>query len=75
VGDAGVVDEDVEAAEFAARSAEECIDGVRVADIAGVSQDFDLGGGEFPAEFSECFVIAGGDDQVASFGSEGASDG
>jgi hypothetical protein len=48
---------------------------VRVADIAGVSQDFDLGGGEFPAEFSECFVIAGGDDQVASFGSEGASDG
>jgi hypothetical protein len=75
VGDAGVVDEDVEAAEFAARSAEEGVDGVRVADIAGVSQDFDLGGGEFPAEFRECFVIAGGDDQVASFGSEGASDG
>ena len=74
VGDAGVVDEDVEAAEFAARSAEEGVDGVRVADIAGVSEDFDFGG-EFPAEFLKRGFVAGGDDQVASFGSEGASDG
>ena len=44
VRDAGVVDEDVEALELAARGAEEGIDIVGIANVAGVSEDFDFRG-------------------------------
>src|SRR5579864_3111151 len=38
VSDAGVVDDDIEATEFLANSAEEAIDGVRIANVAGVNK-------------------------------------
>jgi len=75
VGDARVVDEDVEALETLARGAEESVDGVRVADVAGVGEDLDLCGSEFPADFVEGFLVASGEDQVAGFGGEGAGEG
>lgn len=50
VGDAGVVDEYVEALELAARGTEEGVDVVWVADVGGVSEDFDFSGGQFPAD-------------------------
>jgi len=68
VRDADVVDENVEALEFPARGAEEGVDGVRVADVAGMGQDFDSWGGQFPADFRERFLVACGEDQVAGFG-------
>ena len=45
MGDAGVVDEDVEAFELAARGAEEGVDIVWIANVAGVSEDFYFCGG------------------------------
>jgi hypothetical protein len=62
VGDASVVDKDVEAFEFAAGGVEEGVDGMRVADVGGVSQDFHFLARQFPAEFSECEWVAGGED-------------
>ena len=59
MGDAGVVDEDVEAAELLPRSAEESVDGVRLADVAGVGEDLDFRGGEFPADASESLFVCG----------------
>jgi len=44
MGNAGVVDEDVEAAELLPRGAEKIVDGVRVAEIAGVREDSDFRG-------------------------------
>ena len=44
MGDAGVVDEYVEAAELLSRGAEEIVDGVRIADITRVRKDFDFRG-------------------------------
>lgn len=75
VRDAGVVDENVETWELAASSAEECVDGVRIADVAGMSQHANFLTGEFPAETLECGLIAGGQNHVAAFRGEGASDG
>lgn len=40
MGDAGVVDNDVEAVELAAEGAEEVVDRVRIADVARMSKDF-----------------------------------
>jgi len=60
VGDAGVVDEDIEAGEFAADGAEESVDGVGIADIAGVSEDSSFGWSQFPAEAIDGLLVAGG---------------
>ena len=49
VRDAGVVDENVETVEFAAGSTEKRVDGVGIADVAGVSENLVFFGGEFPA--------------------------
>jgi len=68
VGDAGVVDEDIEAGEFAADRAGESVDGMGIADVAGVSEDANLGGAQFPAEAMKGLLVAGGQDQVAAFG-------
>jgi len=74
MGDAGVIDEDVEAAKFAARGAEESIDGVGIADVAGVREYVDFGRGQFPVEFFQRGFIAGSEDQIAPFGGEGSRD-
>ena len=44
MGDAGIVDKNIETLELAAGGTEEGIDRVGIADIAGVSEDFDLCG-------------------------------
>jgi hypothetical protein len=75
VRDARVIDEDIEALELAARRAEEGVDGVRVADVARMGEDFDPWGSQFPADFRERFLVACGEDQVAGFAGEFASDG
>jgi len=75
VGDAGVVDHDVESVEFAADGAEEVVYGVRVADVAGMSEDTDFLTRQFPAQFLQVFLVAAGQDQIAAFFSEGARDG
>jgi hypothetical protein len=74
VRDAGVVDEDVEAAELSTSGAEESIDRVRVANIAGVREDLNLRGDEFPADSGQRGPVAGGQDQIATFGSESTGD-
>ena len=68
MGDAGVVDEDVEAAELLPRGAEEIVDGLRLADVTGVGEDLDFRGGEFPPDASESRFAASSEDQVAGFG-------
>lgn len=75
VGDASVVDEDVEASEFATGRAEQGVDGVRVADIAGVNEYLDFGGGQFPAAFFQRGSVAGSEDEVTASVGEGAGDG
>ena len=49
VGDAGVVDEDIETLELAAGGAEEGVDVVGIANVARMGEDFDFCRGEFPA--------------------------
>jgi hypothetical protein len=44
MGNAGVVDEDVEVAELLPRGAEEIVDGVRLADVTRVGEDLDFRG-------------------------------
>jgi hypothetical protein len=67
MGNAGVVDEDVEAAELLPRGAEEIVDGLRLADVTGVGEDLDFRGGEFPVDASEGGFAASAKDQVAGF--------
>jgi hypothetical protein len=50
MGDAGVVDKNIEALESAAGGTKEGIDRVGIADIARVSEDFNLCGRQFPAD-------------------------
>jgi hypothetical protein len=64
VGDPGIIEEDVEAAEFAADGAEERVYGVGIADIAGVSDEADrsVRPTQFPADFLEGVCVASGED-------------
>ncbi len=75
MGDAGVVDEDVEALELAADGAEEGVDRVGIADVAGMSEDLNFCGGQFPARRGLGRFVSSGQDQIAAFGGEGAGDG
>jgi hypothetical protein len=50
VRDAGVVDENVEALELPARGTEEGVDRMWIADVAGVGEDVNLCGRQFPAD-------------------------
>jgi len=48
---------------------------MRVAKVAGVSENFDFCGGQFPADFAQGCSVAGGENQIAAFGGEGTGDG
>lgn len=48
---------------------------MRVAQVAGVGEDFDFRGRQFPADFAQGGLVASGEDQIAAFGGEGAGDG
>lgn len=77
MGDAGIVEENVEAAEFTADGAEESVDGVGIADITGMSQKADrsVRPAQFPADFLEGAGIASGEDEVAAFAGKEAGEG
>jgi len=75
VGDAGVVDENIEALKLPADGAEEIVDGLRIADVAGLGQDFDFCRGEFPADPPEGLFVAAGEDKIATFLGKSLSDG
>ena len=59
VGDAGVVDEDIEALELVAEGAEEIVDRLRIADVAGVREDFNFRRGQFPADAAQRLLRRG----------------
>ena len=60
MGDAGIVDDDVEAAESTAGGAEESVDGMGIADVTRVGEDFC--GGQFPADFFQGGLVASRED-------------
>jgi len=74
VRDAGVVDEDIESLEVATDGAEAIVDRLRVAKVAGVGEDLDFYGREFPANATEGGFVAAGDDQIAACAGEGEAD-
>ena len=75
VGDAGVVDENVEAVKLAADRAEQIVHGMRIADVAGLSENADFLTRQFPADTVERGLVASGENQVAAFCGESAGDG
>ena len=74
LGDAGVVDGDIELWKLATNGAEEIVDRVGVADIAGVVEDTNFVTEQFPADSGQGFLVTTGDDQIGGFGGEGAGD-
>jgi len=75
VRDPGVVDEDIELKRPPPDGAEEVVDRVGIADVAGLRQDADLVVQQFPAESGKRFLIACSDDEVAGFAREGFGEG
>ena|GEM_PF-2792375 len=71
VRDAGVVDEDIESLEVATDGAEAIVDRLRVAKVAGVGEDLDFYGREFPANATKGGFVAAGDDQIAALARRG----
>ena len=75
MGDAGIVDENVQTVKSAADQAEQIVHGMRIADVAGMSENADLLTRQFPAGAVERCLVASAENQVAAFGGESAGDG
>lgn len=75
MGDARVVDEDIDPAKFTAGSAEQGVDGVRFADIAGMGEYSYSFAGQFPTDCVERRLVARGEDEVCALSGKSAGDG
>jgi hypothetical protein len=74
MGNSRIVDQEIKWPAQPTHHCEQIVNGVRVAHVTGLRQHPDAKFLQFPARFVERTLVAAGDDQIASFVSQGPRD-